>query len=297
MLASAPNALLLKTVLGTTHPLFINALRFGLAGLILLPYILTSIYGLRKAGKWLLQGTAALVVATVAYVYSLEFAPASYVSLFALLSPIIMVLFAQRLLKERIATRAYAGITLAAGGAGLMCLLPFISTTKEMQFYPVATALCIVSVMAFPFSIIRFKQVHQKFRVALPAIVGFSSMAVAGVSLVSWLITTDGSVPSIGLTDGLIIGYAGGMVLGVWRILMLRSYDFVSTPVLGILTYLEAFVAILLAVMLLHEKLTWYMWAGGVLIVLGVFVVEYHKYSRKHSSPLVIPHKILQLMK
>lgn len=296
VLASAPNALLLKTVIDTYDPLLINALRFGLAAVVFLPYTVSNLYKLWKSSKWLLQGTAGLVAATVAYVYSIEFAPASYVSLFALVSPVVMVLLAQRLLRERITARAYAGITLAAGGAGLMCLLPFVSSS-QLQVYPVATLLCLVSVVSFPLSVIRFKQVHKKSRVPLQAVVGFSSVIVAAISLFGWLVTASDTSPAISTIDWISISYSGIMVLGLWRVLLLHSYDFVSTPVLGVLTYFEGFVAIVLAVVLLQEIFTWQMWTGGALIVLGVFVVEYHRYSHKRRPSLLIPHKILQLMK
>lgn len=280
-LLAAPNALVLRHTSEALEPLLINAARFGLAGFVFLPMLIKDMPKLiknKKAFLRLLVAGLALSVAGVAYIIAIGNAPASYVSIISLLSPIMLVIYARRLSRERMSSRAIAGIIIAAIGSMLVVALPLAkSTGGEFVFYPIATIAALVSMLSYPATVVLSKDINKKFKVHILSIVSFSSLLTALVSLCLWGLSRDGQAVVIATVDIWSLLYAGLVVLGLSRALTLRSYKYVSTPTLSSLFYVESFLAVILPVFVLNEKLSVEMIVGGCLILLGVYAIEHHK--------------------
>jgi drug/metabolite transporter (DMT)-like permease len=286
-LLAAPNALVLRHTSEALDPFLINAVRFGLAGFVFLPMLIKDAPKLIKSKKAFLKLLAAgitLAAAGVAYIIAIDNAPASYVSIISLLSPIMLVIYARRLSRERMSSRAIAGIIIAAIGSMLVVVLPIAkSTGGEFVFYPIATIAALTSMLAYPASVVLSKDINKKFKVHILSIVSFSSLLTAFVSLCLWGLSRDGQAVAVSTVDVWSLLYAGLIVLGLSRALTLRSYRYVSTPTLSSLFYLESFLAVILPVFVLNEKLSVEMIIGGCLILLGVYAIEHHKATHhKH---------------
>lgn len=280
-LIAAPNALVLRHTSETLDPLLINAARFGLAGLVFLPMLIKDVPKLIRGKKALLELLAAgiaLAIAGVAYIIAIGNGPASYVSIISLLSPIMLLIYARRLSRERMSSRAITGIIIAAIGAMLVVVLPLAKATGgEFVFYPIATIAAIASMLAYPAMVVLAKDINKKFRVHMMSIISFSSFLTAFVSYSLWTVSHGGQAVVISTIDVWSLLYAGLIVLGLSRALTLRSYVHVSTPTLGSLFYVESFLAVILPVFVLNEKLSVEMIIGGCLILLGVYAIEHHK--------------------
>lgn len=290
-LLSAPNALILRYTSATLDPLLINTARFGLAGLVFLPVLIKDAPKLLKSKKAFLKLLAAglaLAIAGVTYVIAIGNAPASYVSIIGLLSPILLVIYARRLSHERMSSRAITGIVIAAIGAMLVVVLPLAKATGgEFVFYPIATIAALVSTLAYPVTLVLAKDINKRFRVHILSIVSFSSLLTALVSLGLWCVSHGDQAVVLSTVDMWSLLYAGLIVLGLSRALTLRGYKYISTPMLGSLSYVESFLAVILPVFVLHEKLSVEMVIGGCLILLGVYATEHHK-SAHHKYHHVI---------
>jgi len=280
-LVAAPNALVLRHTSETLDPFLINAVRFGLAGLVFLPMLIKDTPKLVKGKKVFLKlftAGLALAIAGVAYIIAIDNAPASYVSIISLLSPIMLIIYAKRLSRERMSSRAIAGIIIAAIGAMLVVALPLAKATGgEFVFYPIATIAAIVSMLAYPATVVLAKDINKKSKVHMMSIISFSSLLTAFISLCLWGLSSGGQTVAVSSIDTWSLLYAGLIVLGLSRALTLRSYQHVSTPTLSSLYYVESFLAVILPVFVLHEKFSVEMIAGGCLILLGVYAVEHHK--------------------
>jgi drug/metabolite transporter (DMT)-like permease len=280
-LLAAPNALVLRHTSEALDPLLINAVRFGLAGLLFLPMLIKDIPRLiksKKASLKLLTAGLALAVAGVTYIVAIGNAPASYVSIICLLSPIMLVIYARRLSRERMSQRAIAGIAIAAIGAMLVVVLPLAKLSDgEFVFYPLATIAALVSMVSYPATVVLAKDINKKFKVHVLSIVSSSSILAALVSLGLWSVSHGNQAVSISTIDMWSLLYAGLVVLGVSRALTLRGYKYISTPALGSLFYIESFLAVILPVLILNEKLSVEMIIGGCLILIGVYAIEHHK--------------------
>jgi len=292
-LLAAPNALILRRTSETLDPLLINAARFGLAGLVFLPMLIKDVPKLirsRKAFLKLLAAGLALAVAGVTYIIAIGNAPASYVSIISLLSPIMLLIYARRLSRERMSSRAVAGIIIAALGAMLVVVLPLAKATGgEFVFYPLATIAALASMLTYPASVVLAKDINKKFRVHILSIVSFSSLLTAFVSLGLWSMSNGGQAVVISAIDVWSLLYAGLIVLGLSRALTLRGYKYISTPALGALFYVESFLAVILPVFVLNEKLSVEMIIGGCLILLGVYAIEHHKATHHKYHHIIRP--------
>jgi drug/metabolite transporter (DMT)-like permease len=290
-LLAAPNALMLRHTSEALDPLLINAVRFGLAGLVFLPMLIKDVPRLvrsKKAFLKLLAAGLALAIAGVTYIIAIGNAPASYVSIIYLLSPIMLVVYARLLSRERMSSRAIAGIIIAAIGSMLVVVLPIAKTTGgEFVFYPIATIAALVSMLSYPATVVLTKDINKTFRVHILSIVSFSSLLTALVSLSLWGVSHSTQAVVISTIDMWSLLYAGLIVLGLSRALTLRGYKYVSTPTLGSLFYVESFLAVILPVVVLNEKLSVEMIAGGCLILLGVYAIEHHR-SAHHKYHHVI---------
>ncbi len=290
-LFSAPNALVLRYTSATLDPLLINAVRYGLAGLVFLPALLKDIPKILKSKrafiKLFLAGLS-LAVAGVTYVIAIGSGPASYVSIIGLLSPIMLIIYAKRLSNERMSSRAITGIVIAAIGAMLVVVLPLAKATGgAFVFYPLATITALISTLAYPVTVVLSKDINKRFKLHILSIVSFSSLLTALASFVLWYVFHGNQQVVISSVDIWSLMYAGLIALGLSRALTLRGYKYIDTPMLGSLSYIESFLAVILPVFVLHEKLSVEMIIGGCFILLGVYAIEHHK-SAHHKFHHVI---------
>ncbi len=267
-------------------PYMLNVVRFLLAGLVFLPFLLKDLRAILRRGKkglkWLLIATASLVVAGTTYTMALAQAPASYIALFGLVSPVMIVAFASLIMRERISKRAFSGVVIAGMGAFILAAVPLLATNKvELQIYPLATFLAVVSAIGYPFYVVAAKEV-TRFRIHVFSVISFSSLATSLASLGIWFVATDRSLPEPTPVMLLALLFMGVVVLGISRSLSFFSYKHLTSPVLSTMFYLESLLAVMLPVVLIGEKVSFEMLIGGLLIMLGVYVSGHHIRIHPH---------------
>lgn len=286
----APNAMLLRYAVGTWDPFFINFFRSGLGTIILLPVVVRYVHLFRgrvKRHLLIIAGSSATVMTTNAL--ALQHGPASYFGLMSLISPLLLVWFAAKLTHERISKRAIAGIMLAACGALVIVLLPIaVSQQQHFVFYPLATLFALMSVFLVPLWTVESKIANEKHHIPIFAVLGLGNIAATGVSFILWQTIGRGTVPVMHTGALGAVVYSGIISALVSRALMVKSYEHVGAAVNSSLAYMSAFLAIILPVIFLHEKLSVEMVVGGALIFLGVYVAEHHKSAHhKHHHMLM----------
>lgn len=289
LLLSAPNPTVIRFTVQDIDPNVYNIIRFGLIAICLTPYIFAKRKLLNSRGfKYSVLVGVSLFVAAITYVWAIRLSTASYVSVLLLTMPIIFILYSMRLEKQRINRRSFAGISLAAAGAFVIVALPIILNKQaDFVFYPLATVLALVQCLAFPLVVIFSKKAHQS-DTPVAATIGISAWCIVGLSLLAVLITGANFNLEV-LSPKVISGaaYSGLIVSLAARALAVLSYEKVGAVVTAALGYAESLVAIIIPVIVLHERLSIEMVAGGVLILLGVYMVEHHKSSNhKHAHHL-----------
>ncbi|MFZ1249514.1 MAG: DMT family transporter [Candidatus Saccharimonadales bacterium] len=283
-LLGAPNAMFMRYAVGDWHPYLLNTIRFGVVAIICLPWIWRerkNMFG--AARKPTLIASAAITVASLAFILGLQHSQASYVSILQLLAPVVLVWYSVKLTGERVSRRALAGITLAASGATMVALLPFaLQQNSAFVFYPFATVCGIVNAFSYPMVSIAMSQANQKYKVSLVALAGVSSGVVAIVSVLLWVSIGHSALPHITPRGVLAILYSVVAVSLISRVLSVWAYERVGSATISALVYLEGLIAVILPIVFLHEKMSVAMVVGGVFILLGVFIVQF-KESAHHK--------------
>ncbi len=290
VLVAAPNNIAIRHVVNHIHPVVFNAVRFGLIAVLVTPYIIMKRRSFtKKAWQYSLLVGVFMAIAVTTHAWAIQKSQASYVAILTLAAPIVFIFYSVKFNKESFNKRSFAGITLAAAGAFTIIALPVVlHQGSHFVFYPLATVLVAVRSLTFPLAIILAKKAHDQ---------GAPIMATMGVS--SWVVflfsgsllplVSSGTLPAIEPSVWFGIVYSALGVALLARMLNVVSYERIGSVASAGLSYLEACLAVILPVFVLHEQLSLEMVVGGILILLGVYVVEHHK-STHHKHAHILHH-------
>lgn len=181
--------------------------------LAVLPFLVMNFKKLNKRGLSLSVAAGFfLATATVTYVDAIRLSEASYVSVVTLLTPVVLIIYSAKLVKEKITKKAMAGIMVSAIGATLIVLLPIaLKQQGGFDFYPMATFLSLINVFSFPLAVISMRKANEE-GVPIASVVAISSFIVAMVCLALFLVE---GMPSSTI-DGKFWGCSSFFRTGGW---------------------------------------------------------------------------------
>lgn len=281
-LLSAPHGLVIKQTVGQVDPFMLNVLRFGLVALVCVPFVWRERQKLStKSLRTIAFAGLYMSVAVSCFVEGVRLSQASYAAIVMLLSPILLLIYSVKLYGVRMSHRTIAGVTLAATGAMVLIVLPIALKGGGMAFYPVATVLLLLNCLSYPIALLQLKKANE-MGISMPALIGISSVVVLGVSLVLLPITASNVSWPNGWGWGGVL-YSGLAIALIGRMCKVWSYEHIGAAATSAMMYLETFLAVVLPVFLLHERIAVNTVLGGTLVLFGVYLVESHKLlARKH---------------
>lgn len=281
-LIAAPNATVMRMGVESQDPLIFNALRFGVVAIVCAPFLLSNLRKFTpKNRKFALLSALCIAMSVTASILAIKLSAASYVSIISLIAPIVMLILSARMVGDKITPRALAGISLAAMGAMVTILLPIaIHQGSHFVFYPWATVLALVNVVTFPLSTIYFKKANEKGMPFMP-LMGLAALLVVITNVAIAGIVDGGFAFNLPHQNWWAVLYSGVAVAFVARTLNNLCYEHIGAAAVGALNYIGAFFAILIPVFVLGETLSMTMIIGGILMFLGVYVIQHHK-SKHH---------------
>lgn len=288
VLLAVPNGTFIKLIGETIDPAWINVVRFGTIVLVLTPFLVHARASMtrKNVGYALLQGVA-YSISVACYVFAVSLSQASYVSVINLSIPILLMLYSVYLTREKVTRNAMVGISIAALGAFTIIGFPLLMGQGfTSDFNPLATVLAVISTASYPLAVIFSRKANEN-GLPLTAAFGVSATVVLAVSLLIACIAA-GAFPVHTLMANphiffMLLYTALGVSL-LARMLTVLSYKHLGSAVTGGLYYVEGFSSIALPLIVLGERMTSEMMAGGILILLGVLVAE----ARRH--PIVHEH-------
>lgn len=278
---AAPNSTFTKFGTDSVNPILYVGLRFILIGLVTLPFVISARNKLTKRNlRHVIISAIGMTIAVMSYVGAIKLSQASYVSIITLITPIFFIIFSNKITGEKISRRALFGITLAIIGAMTVVLLPVaIRQSGEFVFYPIATVLALINTISFPITIIYYRKANDD-GVPIMALMSISAWVVTLISVIMLFIMTIFFGITFASPDKpaiIAVVYSAIAVALLSRALGIKAYEYIGAVRTSALAYLETFLAILIPVIVLREKLSIEMIIGGIVILLGVFVVEHHK--------------------
>jgi drug/metabolite transporter (DMT)-like permease len=285
VLLAAPNGSVIKIVLEQTNTFTLITYRYLLVLIITLPLLIKYAPTLtRKNIRTSLSGGIYMSISLLTFVLAINMSQVSYVSILMLLAPLMLIVFSNRIIGEKISRRGIAGITLAAIGAMLIVVLPVaLSQFGEFVFYPEATILTLINCVTFSLATIRYRQANEAGLSFGPILAITAIIAVALHGVIGLVMYGPSSFQNLSTEAIIGIIYSGIVVGLIARVISVAAYERIGSVASGGFAYIEMLLAILLPVLWLNEKLSIEMTVGGILILIGVYVAEHHKsLAHKH---------------
>lgn len=290
----APNISVMKYTFSGMNILYFTFLRY----LVVLPFCIPALYNILKqkqlnkdSAKDIILASAFLALAILSFTYALRISNASYAAILGLAGPIFFIPLSIRLEKEKVNRKAVAGLSLAASGAFAVVILPIAFTQKgSLNFNPLASLLLILNLITWSLFIIYYRKINER-GISLNAIMGFnavSSIIVFGLLFGITSYAASGSV-DFTITKGQIIAivFSALIVTFLSRKWKITVYEKLGSASSSALDYLGSLLSILVSIIFLHEQLSIGVAVGGVLIILGLYISEYHKSEHhKHAGSM-----------
>lgn len=287
LLFAVPNPMITRMfVAEAIDPIFWVFARAGVAMFASLPFALYQIHRVPKGRMTVLQILAVGVLTGLSVIFHTEairISSASYVSIVALLYPIILIAVSVWAFKEAVTRRILAGVGFGVIGGVVLLIVPLVFSKGSMEFNVWATVLSICNLVFLAIATAIMRKMSER-QVPFSVQICSSSLIIA---IIAGAIILGGGGTAIPETiDGnfwVAIVYAGIGVTIFTRAISMAAYTHLGAATIGVLHYVQVFLAIALPVVILGETVSISMVLGGVLILVGVYILEHHKHHSRQS--------------
>jgi drug/metabolite transporter (DMT)-like permease len=290
LLLTLPNGIFVKLIGNEIDYYLIGFVRWALAGIVLIPFIVDAFVKHRKLmlknlpliiGAFLLIAlggplqNAAIVLSSV-----------SFTEIVSLLIPIVFAIVSILATKDRLSRYAVTGLLLAILGAMVITVMPILlGRGAIIEFGWMPLAFMLVHVVASAVVPVFLRKQNEK-GLPLTALVGISFLLTSIVCAVFMIfdtgIETFKQITNLSVPGWLMMAYTAIVVSVVVRPVRVKIYEHIGTLSEASLSYLYHLLAIALPLVLLGEWLSWELIVGGVLIVFGTIMTR--KHHRKQQQ-------------
>lgn len=276
--AAAP---IFKWSLTSIPPFTLAVLRFGLASLILLPFVRGNFYIARHDYLNLVILSILGVTVNISFFFlGLGLTDSINAPVIASSAPIFIILFGAIFLKDHIKKRTVIGGLIGLIGVFVIVVIPgiekgFNTSVLGNVFFIFAMLGSVIHVVLLKTIIPRYNAATLVFWTSLIGTLGFLPMFFNEVAALGFLPVINLQVV-IGILFGVIFASSTAYFLHTWAIKKMPVED------VGIFAYMDPIVAILIAFPLLGELPTTHFFIGSILVFLGIYIAE----RRIHWHPI-----------
>ncbi len=269
-----------KWALNDIHPYTLAFLRFFLPALIMLPFVKNDLKIKKKDWlKMLAVGFFGVTVNILFFFQGLMIAPSINAALIASSAPVFIVLFSFFFSREKPKRKVVTGSLIGLAGVLLVLSAPLILNGKIAAlgnlFYVIAMLGGIVAVLLV-------RQIAKRNSAQSITFWSFFIGSIGFVPFFAQEVSQYGFLPNltphglIGLLFGIFLSSLAAYFMQTWALKYLAAAD------VGVFTYIDPVVTILVAAPLLGEVPDATFVVGSVLVILGIFLAE----GRFHWHPL-----------
>ncbi|WP_191488407.1 DMT family transporter [Pseudomonas sp. FEN] len=259
-------------------PLLLASLRFLLASVILLVFILVMriplvLPGKKQFAQLLLLGFFGIFFYNLCFFYGLHYINASRASLIVVLNPAVFGLAAWLFFKERLSTAKVLGILVCMGGAGLVIISgkrTVFEGTTQTWLGDLLIFGCVLSWAVYSL----FSRNLTRVLGPLTTVTYSIWLGTAMLWLATWM-RGEVSVAVIGALSPaqlLSLVYLGGLGSALAYIWYYDGIQRIGATRSGVFIGLNPLTAVICGALLLGEQLTLIMCLGGGLILVGIYL-------------------------
>jgi drug/metabolite transporter (DMT)-like permease len=268
--------------------LSIVMLRYAFCVPLILPFFL--IENRRKSVSlkfFLLFLLLGLVIAIEPFLYTMAVAEssASFVSIIQLANPILFVIISTIITRDKITRHAMIGLMFAILGSVAIVMLPALTTGTIGGAYGLWPVLILMFQMLIV-AVIRvlYRKENERgipmMAMLLPVYLGHAIV----FTTVNFVMNGGGAVinelSATPLTSWLAVIYMAAIPSVIHHQVWVKCYEKLGTTSIAIFNYFGIFLHILIPLLILGERLSWEMLAGGCLIMVGVVFARLHHKKR-----------------
>lgn len=266
-----------KFVVTEVPPLLAATIRNTIACLALLPFYLLRRRKVKAPlpfGKLTLMGLSGTTFYYLCFNTGMHYIPASTGAIIEGLVPVAIAVPAALILKEHISGKLMAGIILSVTG---VILVGFVGSAEQSANAPLGSALIVVAVCLWSVYTLLSRTVkdHDTLQVtAVSMMIGTVlsiPIGVVDVLQTGW--------PAISWKAWLGLGYCGILSSAVAYFLYNKALESLPAAQVGNFLNLNPVIGAIVAFIFLRETFTGLQWAGGVLVIAGIWL------SARRSGP------------
>ena len=273
-----------KFALTNIPPYTLAFIRFFFAGLLFIPFL--KIQEVRKitSDEWrnILLAAFASVVNIMFFFWGVEKTDSINVPIIASSGPLLLFIFSIFFLKEKPKLRVLAGMIISFGGVLTIILMPLLEKGVSNNLGPIEGNLMIlvatIGSIAQPLLLKKTLKEIDAVTVAFFVFIFSSFFFSLGIpfDLSHWSFSQ--------LNTAGWVGIIFGTVLSSWLAYFLYLYGLakIDAQEIGIFTYIDPIIAVLIAIPLLNEYPDFYFLLGSLFIFGGIFIAE----RRLHWHPI-----------
>jgi drug/metabolite transporter (DMT)-like permease len=264
-----------KAVLGKLDPYSLLVLRFGIGALFLLTILLLNRSRLRISISYIphlvVLGILGVFIHQVLQATSLLTINASSAGWLISFSPIFTVLLSVLFLHEKMDVKKALGMLVAITGVFI------VTTTRSGHSFEFALNIGFILMILSTLNWAVYSILLKKLQIPYPALVVTFYMSLIGFVLtLPFMIRNRGweSVPLLTHTEWAHLLFLGIFVSGIGYWYWGKALEVLDASRVSIFIYLEPLVTLIAAIILLHEKFILISAAGGIIIMIGVAIVN-----------------------
>lgn len=253
------------------HPLAYSSVRYGIAATLFaaFTYSYEGSLRVRRRDIVLLVGAAAVGIwlNQLSYVYAIKFTNASTTALILGTTPIFAALIAHAIGLERVSRWFWAATVVSFGGVALVAVgSGGVSGDVKGDLLGVATA---ATWAAYSVAIAPLMRRYSPFRIsAIVLVIGWVAVAATGAPQLA------SQSFDFGWEIWALLAYAVLGPLVLTNILWFKAVDRVGPSHATLFANLQPFIAVVFAVLLLSEHISWLQIVGGAAIFAGIVLAR-----------------------
>lgn len=259
---------LIKGSLTGIDPFLVSFIRLLLSAFVFLPFLRINKINLKLLPHLLAIGALQYGLMYATYIYSYQYLKAYEIAILTIFTPIFVILISETWNKQ-FSLANWIKAILATIGAGII----IYSDTTRIGLL-IGVLLVLSSNLFFAFGQIYYKRINQNYN-NLNQISSYSIVFIGGV-LVTFLLslfTVDINNISISANQWLVLIYLGVIASGVGFFLWNYGATKVQYGNLAVMNNLKIPLGVLVSIIILDEKVTYFQFIiGGLLILISLFV-------------------------
>lgn len=264
-----------KAVLEKLDPYSLLVLRFGIGALFLLMIVLLNRYTLRISLKYIpylvVLGILGVFIHQVLQATALLTINASSAGWLISFSPVFTVLLSVLFLHEKMDVKKALGMVVAIAGVFL------VTTTRSGHSFELALNIGFILMLLSTLNWAVYSILLKRLHIPYPALLVTFYMSLIGFVLtLPFIIRNRGweSLPLLTQTEWAHLLFLAIFVSGIGYWYWGKALEVLDASRVTMFIYLEPLVTLIAAIFLLHEKFILISAIGGIIIIIGVAIVN-----------------------